>query len=361
MKNRNKLLIMFSVIIMLLTLSLSASAALVGDVTGDGDGITAGDARMILRASVGLEELSEEAFLIADTNLDGKISALDARTVLRMSVNLEETAHFYSREVITAPDCTNQGKGLATCTECEDVFEYEVPAMGHDFGEPEIVTEVTCETDGTEKYTCQREGCGYTEEKTIPAGHIWDKNEVTCTEGRYCSRGDHTEEKLGHTTDWGVCTRCNIYNTEKYKTEAEIIKTKFNEAKTAFDYAYSINNYNIMLLYPSWYVLPNSREARPYYETAKTACEEAIAACGDIPEFNEIKALLEKNVTNLTVSIEEVDKIIKACNGNPGVINAVNYDSFVNKLETYNAGSWDSDYKDHTMGNNKKLVKAIVW
>lgn len=59
-----------------------------GDADGDG-AVTASDARLVLRASVGLEALSGEARRLADINADNKISASDARLILRISVGLE--------------------------------------------------------------------------------------------------------------------------------------------------------------------------------------------------------------------------------------------------------------------------------
>lgn len=56
-----------------------------GDVDGDGK-VTAADARLILRASVGLEEVDTD---VADMDGDGKVTAADARLALRESVGLE--------------------------------------------------------------------------------------------------------------------------------------------------------------------------------------------------------------------------------------------------------------------------------
>ncbi|MBQ3518566.1 MAG: C40 family peptidase [Clostridia bacterium] len=58
-----------------------------GDADRDGI-LSAGDARLILRASVELETLSEEQMKRADLNGDGKCTADEARTVLRLSVGL---------------------------------------------------------------------------------------------------------------------------------------------------------------------------------------------------------------------------------------------------------------------------------
>lgn len=56
-----------------------------GDVDGDGK-VTASDARLILRAAVGLEEISTET---GDLDGDGKITASDSREALRISTGQE--------------------------------------------------------------------------------------------------------------------------------------------------------------------------------------------------------------------------------------------------------------------------------
>jgi len=62
-----------------------------GDVDFDGQ-ITAGDARLVLRASVGLETLSAAAVASADVEKDGAVTAGDARLLLRASVSLEDAS-----------------------------------------------------------------------------------------------------------------------------------------------------------------------------------------------------------------------------------------------------------------------------
>lgn len=60
-----------------------------GDVDMDGY-ITSADARLALRASVGLENLSEIQSELADYDNDNEISSADARLILRKSVGLED-------------------------------------------------------------------------------------------------------------------------------------------------------------------------------------------------------------------------------------------------------------------------------
>ena len=58
-----------------------------GDIDDDGK-VTAADARLALRAAVGLELLNEEQKKYADVNNDGEITAADAREILRIATGL---------------------------------------------------------------------------------------------------------------------------------------------------------------------------------------------------------------------------------------------------------------------------------
>lgn len=65
--------------------------SLPGDVDGDGK-LSAADARLALRKSVGLEDYMDgsDEFIACDVDFDGKVSAADARLILRASVGLED-------------------------------------------------------------------------------------------------------------------------------------------------------------------------------------------------------------------------------------------------------------------------------
>lgn len=63
--------------------------AMMGDIDFN-EKITAADARLALRAAVGLESLSSAQKLAADVDFDKKISASDARSILRAAVELEK-------------------------------------------------------------------------------------------------------------------------------------------------------------------------------------------------------------------------------------------------------------------------------
>ena len=69
-----------------------------GDADGDGK-LTSADARLALRASVGLKEKGDvekdsAAYLACDVDGDGKVTSADARLILRASVGLEDASKF---------------------------------------------------------------------------------------------------------------------------------------------------------------------------------------------------------------------------------------------------------------------------
>ncbi len=76
-------------LLVLLTLGVSAKTVLKGDINMDGR-VTASDARSTLRASAKLDEITDKQALVADVNGDSKITAIDARTILRCAASLEK-------------------------------------------------------------------------------------------------------------------------------------------------------------------------------------------------------------------------------------------------------------------------------
>ena len=60
-----------------------------GDIDGDGS-VTPADARLALRAAVGLDEVTEAMLLSADVDHSGDITPADARIILRRAVGLSD-------------------------------------------------------------------------------------------------------------------------------------------------------------------------------------------------------------------------------------------------------------------------------
>ncbi len=65
----------------------------IGDVNSDGQ-VNAADARIVLRASAKLENLSDKKFSLADINGDGKVNASDARIILRIAAKLDSVDNY---------------------------------------------------------------------------------------------------------------------------------------------------------------------------------------------------------------------------------------------------------------------------
>ena len=90
MKMKNKVVSAFLALLMVVLSCTAAFAARVGDIDTDGY-VTASDARLALRAAVGLEKYAAGTALYnaADADRDGRITAADARLLLRASVGLQ--------------------------------------------------------------------------------------------------------------------------------------------------------------------------------------------------------------------------------------------------------------------------------
>lgn len=337
------LTISISAVIMLILSVTAANAAISGDVTGTDKQVTAADARLILRVSVSLDTLSDDLIGIADVNEDGRITAADARTVLRMSVGLDEIRHYEIRTELEAPTCTDPGRYLRECTECDDKYEEDGTPLGHTYPNPEIITQVTCEADGLVKYTCSI--CGESKEEVVAHGHVWDPEQATCTEDQYCIRGHHTgTPALGHTTLWGKCTRCNKNIYEKYAKEGSIIKTEIPVAIEKAEAAYETINKSIGA---AGWLKDYASQAKPLYEAARASYQAAYNACGDIPEFSAIKENLAKALTNTDKILAQINTILATSK-----VTDENYYDLTGAIDT---PQWANE------NINTKLTKAIYW
>ena len=137
-----------------------------GDANLDGI-IDSSDARLILRASVGLDALGLEASPYADSDCDGKITATDARFALRFSVGLEETQlHSFDISLEEGKTCEEGGKYTFTCALTGISFSMEITGGGH------ICSKAACLTAGK---------CVICHEELLPAtGHSFNENGI-CT------------------------------------------------------------------------------------------------------------------------------------------------------------------------------------
>ena len=90
---------------------------------------------------------------------------------------IEKKAHTLVKDVAVDATCTTPGKTEGThCSVCGEVIvkQDEIPALGHSFGDWEIVSKATCENAGELKRVCSV--CGAEETKKDPATVTMSKN-----------------------------------------------------------------------------------------------------------------------------------------------------------------------------------------
>ena len=222
-----------------------------GDVNFDGK-ITAEDARLVLRAAVGLEdwgngeteettienveettvEKIEETTIeeVEETTIENveettveKIEETTIEEVEETTIEeVEECIHEWSEGIITLDaTCEENGVKTYTCIKCGEVKTEEIEALGHDYIDHEA-KEATCTDGGWESYqTCSR--CDYTTYKeTAALGHTIETIEVkaTCTENGYIKHvcatcgeeyDSETTEATGH--DWKLSKELKASST----------------------------------------------------------------------------------------------------------------------------------------------------
>ena len=159
----------------------ASAAARLGDVDNDGE-ITSGDARLALRASVKLEEITPELIARADVDNDGEVEAEDARMILRAAVKLEDLSQYEHTHQVEnwTPVKDNAEYHSGICTVCGQTVTEKHDITLH------IVKENTCTEAGEAEEKCSV--CGYVADTVVvPADHKWEtvkgtEKAATCTE-----------------------------------------------------------------------------------------------------------------------------------------------------------------------------------
>ncbi len=196
-----------SVLIFISTCLFVCAQNVAGDVDADGF-VRAADARIVLRAAVGLEELHKEQKTVADVDNNYVINSADARLILRAAVGLEVLhIHAYRTEIIIKEaSCVADGQKRYVCT-CKEYKDEIIPATGHNFTDTVVMP--TCTQKGYTKHSCIDCPYTFTENYTKAKGHSYSSAVIlaTCTEKGYtlyscsdCSysfTGDYTTAK-GH-------------------------------------------------------------------------------------------------------------------------------------------------------------------
>lgn len=205
--------VLFTAVLMLVCGCIFAGAQNVaGDVDSDGF-VRAADARIVLRAAVGLEVLDEEMIKVADVDNNGSINSADARLILRAAVGLEvlHIHTYYTETVIKEATCTADGQKRCTCV-CSEYKDEIIPATGHKL--ENLIVLPACTQKGYTRHTCSV--CSYTFSDTYidKLGHTYRSvvTAPTCT-------------KQGYTTK--ICEACS------HKTLGDYVEAKGHSFKSA--------------------------------------------------------------------------------------------------------------------------------
>ena len=87
-----------------------------------------------------------------------------------VTVNCNAPIHHYGSWTGTDPNCTTEGQRTRTCTDegCGHTEEMTLPARGHYWGIGRVTTPPTETTTGVRTYTCRTYGCNATRTEEIP-------------------------------------------------------------------------------------------------------------------------------------------------------------------------------------------------
>lgn len=172
-----------------------------GDVTLDG-AVSAYDARLIMRAAVGLSKLKTEVLCYADLDNDGAVSPADARATLRTSVSLHtKVKHLYTQTGYKEPLCNEEGYVQFICSDCKEEKKILLTSPDHDYALTSS-TKATCVKKGEKIYTCTRCNDTYTE-YTDTVAHKFTKPKID---------------------DPSKCSVCGKINENSKMTEKDIVK-----------------------------------------------------------------------------------------------------------------------------------------
>ncbi|MBQ8342012.1 MAG: hypothetical protein IJY22_06550 [Clostridia bacterium] len=117
---------------------------------------------------------------------DAEGTLLESKTFTKQCENCsytEEVEHdFPKSRTRFAATCTEAAYTCYVCRDCKQIYDKQYvddsEPLGHAFGEWEVTTEPTCQTEGEETRTCTRDGCNETETQPVevdPEAHEWSE------------------------------------------------------------------------------------------------------------------------------------------------------------------------------------------
>ena len=107
MKLKAVISVALATLLCVMMLPMSALAGMTGDVDANGK-VDSTDARLALRAAVGLDTLTEDAKKAADVDFNNTVDATDARFILRAAVGLEKLPEAQEPETPDEPEVPDE-------------------------------------------------------------------------------------------------------------------------------------------------------------------------------------------------------------------------------------------------------------
>lgn len=160
-------------------------------------------------------------------------------TVLVKQTIVEKLPHRWDEGVETkAPTCTEEGVKTFTCSQCNDTKTEPISALGHDWGEWEVKTPATEETEGKKTRTCKRDST-HTETQSIPKLNHTHNMEYHPAVDADC--GTNTDGNI----EYWVCSGCNkVFSDAGGANEIELENTVIHPAHDLDTAAWSFDESN---------------------------------------------------------------------------------------------------------------------
>ncbi len=283
--------------------------------------------------------------------------------------------HTYGDEQTKDATCTEDGKKYQMCSVCNnEKVSKVIEALGHKLGETATTVDkaATCGEDGSETYSCTREGCDYTEKKTVPATgkHTYGEEktkDATCTEDgkkyQMCSVCNNEKvnsviQASGHT--WSTTGTVKTAATCQKKGVTTYSCTKCDTTKDEEDIAVNPNNH----VDYSW--VKDETTAQKSYVSNKVT-EKKICVCGhDSKETREVSGEY-KSVIGFWES-DLFEKQYKHTGDNyniSGTLSLKFYLSFLDEsdliLDAYSKSSYTNNQDEHTIESTSETICTYSW
>ena len=299
--NKKSVISIILSLVLCLQLAFAAAAAMTGDVDNDGT-LSASDARLALRASVNLENLSDEEFNAADVDSDGKITAADARSILRASVNLEKLpepqVHPEYHEFRTI---SVTGKTKCSFPGCEA----ELPSFN------DIVNPLKTSTDGVNYFTCIMEEVTHNDKAQLGGSLGGAMDDGTNVENTEVSYSPLVVDRLITNTNFPAnrqkyvsgLTDKDIKSIKIEKVKAidfvEKLPASFKDKKTTYDIS-AIKSYSFPEVYKITLVVP--AETIDITKTSpKTSVYDKIYSA----DYNSMLEEMRQEITSSFAALEQ--------------------------------------------------------